>query len=192
MNVSMATDNLAGYFNILPPGEDDLAMFIGSTRGNQYEGILPSDGDYRIRVYMMRSAARRNEVANYRIEMVITAGDSAAATGRGAPDTNTATRAGTGDFDATGRIPCAQHAGQPMASCRFGVAREAGGNATVVITRPDGSSRAIFFADGRASSADTGQADGYPEFSVNKTNDLNTISIGDERYEIPDAVVFGG
>ena len=72
MNLSMATDNGANYFNILVPGEDDQAMFIGSTSGNQFEGALPKSGAYKIRVYMMRSAARRQEVANYRLEMSIT------------------------------------------------------------------------------------------------------------------------
>jgi hypothetical protein len=46
-------------------------MFIGSTSGNQYEGVLPASGDYKVRVYLMRSAARRDEVANYRLEMII-------------------------------------------------------------------------------------------------------------------------
>ncbi|EGV17627.1 hypothetical protein [Thiocapsa marina] len=71
MNVSMATDNSANYFNILAPGKNDEAMFIGSTSGNQFEGILPANGDYKIRVYLMRSAARRGEAANYRLEMII-------------------------------------------------------------------------------------------------------------------------
>jgi hypothetical protein len=71
MNVSMATDNSANYFNIIAPGKESEAMFIGSTSGNQFEGPLPASGDYKIRVYMMRSAARRDEVANYRLEMII-------------------------------------------------------------------------------------------------------------------------
>lgn len=71
MNVSMATDNSANYFNILAPGKNDEAMFIGSTSGNQFEGILPANGDYKIRVYLMRSAARRGEAADYRLEMII-------------------------------------------------------------------------------------------------------------------------
>ena len=41
MNVSMATDNGANYFNILAPGENEAAMFVGSTSGNQFEGGLP-------------------------------------------------------------------------------------------------------------------------------------------------------
>ncbi len=72
MNVSMATDNGANYFNILPPGENFVGIFNGSTNGNQYEGTLPKSGAYKIRVYMMRSAARREEVANYRLEMIVT------------------------------------------------------------------------------------------------------------------------
>jgi hypothetical protein len=71
MNVSMSTDNTANYFNILAPGKTDEAMFIGSTSGNQYEGTLPASGDYKVRVYLMRSAARRDEVAKYRLEMII-------------------------------------------------------------------------------------------------------------------------
>ena len=71
MNVSMATDNGANYFNIIAPGNADEAMFIGSTSGNQFEGALPANGDYKIRVYLMRSAARRDEVAKYRLEMII-------------------------------------------------------------------------------------------------------------------------
>ncbi|WP_072013804.1 hypothetical protein [Myxosarcina sp. GI1] len=76
VNVSMATDNSANYFNLLAPEENEEAMFNSSMGENQYEGILPKSGDYKVRVYMMRSAARRNEVANYRLEMIITeAGD---------------------------------------------------------------------------------------------------------------------
>ncbi len=107
------------------------------------------------------------------------------------PD-DSALRAGRGEFDATGPIPCAQHRGQPMGSCEFGVARKGGGYATVVITKPDGLKRAIFFRMGVAVGADTSQADGYPEFKATKEEDLHMIRVGDERYEIPDAVIFGG
>jgi len=72
MNVSMATDNPSSYFNVLAPGESEVAMFVGSTSGNQFEGSLPKSGAYKIRVYMMRNAARRDEVANYRLEMIVT------------------------------------------------------------------------------------------------------------------------
>jgi hypothetical protein len=74
----------------------------------------------------------------------------------------------------------------------YGVARAGGGYATVVIKMPDGHERAIFFSMGKPIGADTSQADGYGEFRAGKENDLNLIRVGNERYEIPDAVVLGG
>jgi hypothetical protein len=71
MNVSMATDNGSSYFNIIPPGKADEAIFVGSMSGNQFEGTLPASGDYKIRAYLMRNAARRDETAKYRLEMII-------------------------------------------------------------------------------------------------------------------------
>jgi hypothetical protein len=71
MTVRMATKHGATYFNIIGPGENEVAMFNGSFGQNHYEGMLPLNGDYKIRVYMMRSAARRNEIARYRLEMII-------------------------------------------------------------------------------------------------------------------------
>ena len=107
------------------------------------------------------------------------------------PD-DSALRAGQGTFDATGTSPCAQYRGQPMTECEFGVARAGGGYATVVIKKTDSINRAIFFRMGKPTGADTSEADGYPEFRANKEDDLHIIRIGDERYEIPDAVILGG
>lgn len=105
---------------------------------------------------------------------------------------DSALRAGQGAFDATGTIPCAEAAGQPMTACDFGVARGTGGDATVVVTRPSGATRAIFFVHGEAVSADSSQADGYGAFSARREADLSFVGVGDERYEIPDAAPFGG
>jgi hypothetical protein len=71
MNVSMATDNGANNFNSIAPGKADETMFVGSTPSNQFEGTLPANGDYKVRVYLMRSAACRDGIANYRLEMII-------------------------------------------------------------------------------------------------------------------------
>lgn len=182
MNVSMASDNGVNYFNILAPGETEVAFFNGSVSRNQYEGVLPKPGDYRIRVYMMRSAARRNEVAKYRLEMIVAAADKAGSTD--------AVVAGTA-FHATGNIPCAMAAARPMGSCPFGVTRKGTGSGTVRITKPDGRTRAIFFENGKATGADVSQAD-PGAFRAARQGDLTTVRIGDERYEIPDAVISGG
>ena len=69
--INLTTDNASSYFNILAPGETQVAMFIGSVEGNRYEGRLPKSGDYTIRVYLMRSAARRGEKANYKLDITV-------------------------------------------------------------------------------------------------------------------------
>jgi hypothetical protein len=114
--------------------------------------------------------------------------DGSVATG---PD-NSAFRAGQGDFDATGLIPCAQYSGQPMTECEFGVARAGGGYATVVIKKPDGRTRAIFFRMGRAIGADVSESEGRHDFHATKDGDLHRIRVGNERYEIPEAAILGG
>ncbi len=73
MVVVLKTDNGSNYFNIFVPGKGpgDEAMFIGSTLGDRYDGTLPADGEYTVQVYLMRNAARRNEKANYNLEIGI-------------------------------------------------------------------------------------------------------------------------
>jgi len=100
-------------------------------------------------------------------------------------------RAGRGDFDAHGPVRCAQGK-QAMVQCDAAVAREGGGTATVVVTRPDGRKRFIFFDKGKAIGADLSQADGSQHFHATRKNDTYRIEAGHERYEIIEAMVFGG
>lgn len=185
-NISMASRNGSLYFNILAPGENEVAMFNGSTSGNQFEGVLPKEGEYKIRVYLMRNAARRNEAANFRMELI---GD-APRRGPAARQSTDAIVPGT-NFHATGTIPCAMGGGQPTGQCPFGVTREGRGKGMVTITKPDGRKRVIFFEGGKATGYDVIQAD-PGAFHATRQSDLNIIRIGQERYEIPDAVVLGG
>jgi hypothetical protein len=180
MNASMATDNTASYFNIMAPGEAEVAFFNGSTSENQFEGELPATGDYRIRVYMMRSAARRNEVANYRLEMIVTGAAQGGAPVGDARDPVTG-------YHATAQIPCVAEPGKPMGMCDAGVNRTAGGG-SVHIKTPDGGSRVITFRDGKVSSTNADSP-----FKAERRDDWTIVRIGAvEVYEIPDALVFGG
>ena len=97
---------------------------------------------------------------------------------------------GTG-YHATGKVPCSMGGGQPIGSCPFGVKREGNGSGSVTLTKPDGRTRTIFFTNGRPTGADISEAD-PGRFSASKQGDLSVVRIGQERYEIPDAVVFGG
>ena len=85
MTVSLSTDNGGNYFNVLAPGENEVAMFVGSTSGNKFSGALPKNGAYKIRVYLMRNAARRNEVAKYQLKMAVNGGAKHSASGQAKP-----------------------------------------------------------------------------------------------------------
>lgn len=119
-------------------------------------------------------------------------GGGNASSGGGSLRASSAERAGQGQFDARGPVACAQQPSQPMGQCQAAVARDGGGTATVVVTRPDGRKRFIFFEKGRAISADLSQADGNMNFRSTKVGDLYKIEAGNERYEIVEAMVFGG
>jgi len=108
----------------------------------------------------------------------------AAAGGPAWPDTLVP---GTG-FHATGQVPCAAAAGQPMGSCGFGVVRQGAGRAEVTIAWPDGRRWRITFANGRPAGHDAGPA----PMTVRQEADLFLIAIGAARIEIPEAVVTGG
>ena len=73
MTITLNSSNTANYFNIFAPGKapGDKAMYIGSIHGSRYAGNLPLDGEYMIQVFLMRNAARRNEQANYTLDISI-------------------------------------------------------------------------------------------------------------------------
>lgn len=62
------------YFNVLPPGSNDVAIFVGSNEGNSFGGTLSVSGPYKIRVYQMRATARRSERGAYRLSIAVTGG----------------------------------------------------------------------------------------------------------------------
>lgn len=101
-------------------------------------------------------------------------------------------RAGAGIFDATGAIDCARGETAQTGQCVFGVARDGNGSATVIVDTPDGIQRALFFRDGAFVSTDATQAAGGFDARASRAGDLTTVRIDDERYEIPDAVLYGG
>ena len=192
MNVTLKSGHAGLAFNVLPPGSKDVAITDAISR-QEWSGELPADGEYTVRTYLPRSAARRGEKASYTLTVAVTG--AAAKSSSAAADAGSAAavkRASEGSLNATGRIPCAQSKGQPTEQCDFGVARSGGGTAAVAVTGTDGRKRFIFFDKGKATGADLSQADGNMEFRATKESDLYLIRAGDERYEIPEAVITGG
>jgi hypothetical protein len=183
-------------FNLLPPGSTGEALFVGSRDGNRSTTTLPASGEYTIRVYQMGHAASSGKRSNFTLDVAIAGAVQKPAAAQGSAEDDkmveAAGRAGDGKFNATGKIPCAKDKGQPMGQCDFGVARAGGGTAAVVVTRQDGRKRLIYFKAGKAVGADLSQADGNMDFKATKEADLFMIRAGNERYEIPDAAIYGG
>jgi hypothetical protein len=98
-------------------------------------------------------------------------------------------------YNATGPLSCVRNADAPVQQCTFGVIRESpgSGNGSVTIDWPDGGSRVIFFEAGTPVRYDETEADGGARMTVTRTdNGINIVFIGEERFEIPDSVIWGG
>jgi hypothetical protein len=186
MSVKLTTRNDANYFNVLPPGSNDVAIFVGSTNGDEWSGPLSADGEYTIRIYLMRSAARRNEVANYTLSVGITGG-STTSPAPGVVPVSDAKVKGT-PYHATGQVPCSMGSAPPgSAQCEFGVVRGKTGSAEVHVTPPGGLTRVLTFMSGKVSS------DAGTSVKASLSADTWLIVVNDyEHYRIPEAVISGG
>ncbi len=200
MSVALKTGHGATSFNVLPPGSD-AAIAIGSVVGDAWSGALPADGEYRVRVFMMRSAARRNETGSYTLTIAIT-GQAASSTEKPASAPGSAGDAkvpGT-PYHATGKVPCSFGTAAPTSmahevQCSFGVIRHGGGKAEIHLADPGfdvtlhaGDLRVLRFADGTVTSANP-----KDEVTFQKRGDLWTVSVnGVQHYLVPEAAILGG
>jgi hypothetical protein len=68
----MSSNNTFLYFNVLN-GASQEALFVGEREAetHTWTGTLPSDGDYMIRVYLVRAEARRGGKAPYTFTVAI-------------------------------------------------------------------------------------------------------------------------
>ncbi|MGH8054354.1 MAG: g-type lysozyme inhibitor [Stenotrophomonas sp.] len=72
MRVSISGSSNAN-FNVFAPGDvPGAATAIGSGAvGQDWSGVLPSNGSYTVQVYQMRATARRGQTARYTISFGI-------------------------------------------------------------------------------------------------------------------------
>jgi hypothetical protein len=182
MTVELKGSNLQNYFNVMAAGTDN-ALFIGSSAGNSFRGLLPSDGDVRVRVYLMRPAARRDESSSYSLRIGIDGVPLAPV-----PASRDALIPGT-PYHASAEVPCLSGSSGKVASCKASVIRRANNSATVVVMNPEGQKRQFLFVKGKAVASD------QPEkLMVQMRGDRSVLTLGEnfERYEIVDALVVGG
>ncbi|GAA6159146.1 MULTISPECIES: hypothetical protein [Ruegeria] len=71
LKVSDTNGNGVIYFNILPPGSEGEAIYIGSIDGNTARIALPQSGDYTIRVYLMGNDRDTGKTVGYNLDLSI-------------------------------------------------------------------------------------------------------------------------
>jgi heat shock protein HslJ len=182
MTVSMTGSNGANYFNVLPPDSTDVAMFNGQMADNRFTGLLPTDGIYSLRVYLMRSAARRNESSDFTLSVAITGQPLKPVSAK-----VDAVIPGT-PYHAQTTTPCAPAYSQAR-ECEARVIRRGfDGTATVELRWGDNGMRRILFIKGEPKAADAMQP---MTFTRNARGWI--VRFDDhERFEIPEPLVFGG
>lgn len=186
LRVRLHSSHLANYFNLMAPGAQGEAFFIGSTEGDTWAGILPADGEYTVRVYLMRSAARRNETARFTLDLAIDALPVSGPLGR-APASD-AKIPGT-PFHASGTVACSSGSeGALRTQCSFNVIRGSAGQAEVHLKSASGSSQILRFDDGRVRAVNAPAA----SLKSSREGDDWQIEFNGERYRIPEAVISGG
>jgi hypothetical protein len=183
LSVKLQKTNAQNYFNVMPPGSTDSAMFVGDS-GENYSGVLPTDGDYIVRVYLMRPAARRGESSNY----TLTVGASGKALAPIAASKD-AVIPGT-SYHASAKIKCVPAFETTPRECdAFVIRRGFDGTATIDIPGSAGK-RSILFVKGRPTASN---AQAMDALTSERKGDVTIVQLGtSERYEIPDALVAGG
>lgn len=180
MHVDFRPDNPSAYFNLTAPGSD-AAMFVGSTSGNRFEGVLPAAGIYTVRVYLMRNASRRGESASYSLEVGIAA----------VPRTADPRNIWPSRWDASGSVKCSMGNASLGSLCDFRVVRDRPGQKAEVwfARRPndDGGYRFIRYENKSFTTNDGAK------LSWQRSDDNWILGVdGREHYLIPDALLFGG
>lgn len=182
LSVSLESANRSLYFNLLPPGSKDVAMARGEMRDNRFSGVLPDDGKYTVRVFLVRAAARRGSTADYSLKVGV---DGTAL--KPIPAARDALVKGT-RFHATATTACAPAYSQ-VRECAAGVVRRGvDGTATVELRWGDKGVRRILFVKGEAKAAD---AEAAMKSTRNERGWLVEFD-GGERFDIAEPLVYGG
>lgn len=183
LSVRLDSPSRSVYFNVLPPGSENTAMVIGEAVGNRATRVVPIEGSYTVRVFLVRAAGRRNERAGFRLNV--------SATGSPLPavkDGRDALVAGT-RFHATAEVPMEHFLLRDLKTANAGVIRRTpSGSATVILSFRN-EKRTLLFRSGRLVGWDSTAA-----ATAKKDGDMFTVRIGDgdEIYRFPESLLMGG
>lgn len=180
LKVFMQRSKGSAYFNVVYP-QRPYGGFNGSTYGDAFAMLLPKDGIYTVQVYMMRSAARRNEISNFTMKFSLT--------GKGAViDLHQEPK----KFKASGTVPCGNDKAKMKQQCDFRVLRYLKAHSAELWVKSLDQKTVqrynhFYFINGMFGSHDI-------DFVEMERIDDNTIikSKNNEFYTVPDAAVYGG
>ncbi|HSE40229.1 MAG TPA: META domain-containing protein [Acidobacteriota bacterium] len=196
IDVTLQTKHSATYFNVFAPGAQpgrDAALFAGEIGGQHFQGKLTIAGDYLVQIYMMRSAARRKETAQFTLNIRIegTADFSAKSPEVGPWPIDT---------DASGDLPCSTDGKNLNLQCPFRVKRNTYG-ATIWTIKPGETRdlkqlkfedlRVLYFE--KMDNKENFSVKGSSKVSWERAEDNWIVTVADhECYKIPDTVIHGG
>jgi hypothetical protein len=169
-------------FNIAPEKAGE-AMVIGDSSNLDSKVVLPDDGVYIISTFLPRSAARRHETGRFKLSIALDGQPLPPL-----PATQDARVAGT-RYHATARVNCRWAYAPAAGHCEAGVVRRGyDGTATVDIRGADGQRRRLLFVHGHLAASDSA----WP-ITTRRSDDNTWVEIdGQERHELPDALLSGG
>jgi hypothetical protein len=182
--VTLTPSNPSNYFNVLPPGSDDEAMYNGQN-GEPFRGLLPTDGSYRVRVYLMRNEARRHGTSSFTLSVEVTGKPLLPL-----PAARDALVPGT-HYHATAPIAClaVPYGDKAPSQCDAGVVRRGhDGTATVAITLGTTRTRHVLFVAGKAVASDSM----HPMTASHEGDETVVKFESGEYYRVPDVLLFGG
>lgn len=182
LRVNLRANNRSTSFVLLPPSSVGGAMASGELSDNHFDAVLPDDGAYTVRVFLIRAAARRGETSAYDLSMRLNGQPLVPVT----PNQD-ALLPGT-RFHATTTTACHPSYTQARTCLDRVVRREPRGSATVELTWGPGESRRILFINGEPAHADTSQP-----MTFNPTDRGWRVTFDrDETFDIPQELVHGG
>ncbi|MGJ5640776.1 hypothetical protein [Formosa sp. S-31] len=176
--VTLASDITSCYFNVLPPGSDNVAIFIGQNEGNTCSLTLNENGTYKIRVYQMRSSARRGTKVNYTLSVSVM--DEI-------PEPHIEPSISDTPYQAKGTLRAAN--GSVAQNVSFSVIRKPDDSIEIQTQNTNTGVKRIFKF--HENSWICTNADCSLSYAKISTDEWELICNGFEKYYIPDVVIYG-
>lgn len=181
LSVSMKSTNNATYFNILPPASQ-TAMVMGEMVSNNASRTAPIEGQYRVRVFLVRAAGRRGEGTSFTLTIGVTG--KALPALKGGSD---ALVKGT-PFHATAQAQFEHYLYKDLKTCQAGVIRRGRDGTGTLVFSFKGQKRMVLFVKGKLVAWDS-----TDKATCMNVDGMLVIKVGeDETYKVAEEFLTGG